>query len=514
MKLLIFILIVGLYIKVTLEKLLGNFVFFGRGQRKLPKYWSDLSEIKVSKNSKVYFPYHKYDNDPEKPNTTDEAKNYPLTLFLSGKNDEEYSEIRFNTDRNDDINFKDYTYFKSELKFRIPKAKYLVNDGYTCENIGLSCTDLSQYDFSKNNEWLNLIDFKIFFEDREISESTTYSNEEKKNLNYELTTFGTPTTEWKEHVAKIEIKDSNLQYTSLVFRNYGKMPVYVSIGNSIFVKSNEEDIIIVKNGKYSEGFENMSWYKDDDGHEDTVFFDQVYPEDPEQKTSIYFSTKEDFNYAMKVEIKKIPTFGPPEAVSFKYRPMKDTRLNLTFNRNLTLSIVEYLNARNCRTIQLEENTILVDLKYYILTDSKLLMDNNVNCIWIQTVTDIEGIKKQLFTEDEIEKNAYVDDLYFYDLTFHNNYPTDLSPYTLTKLYSTGECDPSLHSHDYISSAKKRWPEDITFEKMIASKNIVEYIDPNENINEDVSFAYKNIISSNYRFNIFILLIVILYYIFS
>jgi len=384
MKLFIFILIVGLYSKLTIEKLLGNLVFFGRGQRSLPKYWSDLTEIEVSKNSTVYFPYHKYDNDPEKPSSSDEAKNYPLTLLLSKTKDEEYSEIRFNAERNGNINFADYTYFKSEIKFRVPKVKYL-GSSYSCEDLGLSCTDISQYDFSKSDEWLNQVDFKIFFEDIEIAKSTEYSDEEKKNLSYELTTFDTPTTSWNEIVGKIEVKDSNLQYTSLVFRNYGKMPVYISIGNTIFVKSNEEDTVIIKNGQFMDGFENFSWYRNDDEHEDTVFLDQVYPDDPEQKKSIYMSTKEDFNYAIKMEINNIPTFGPPEAISFKYRPMKDSRLNFTFNRNFTLSIVEYLNARNCRVIQTEENTILIDLKYYILTDSKSLMNNNVNCIWIQTV---------------------------------------------------------------------------------------------------------------------------------
>jgi len=123
------------------------------------------------------------------------------------------------------------------------------------------------------------------------------------------------------------------------------------------------------------------------------------------------------------------------------------------------------------------------------------------------------MKKQLFDEDEVEeKNAYVDDLYFYDLTFHNNYPTNLGPFTLTKLYSTGECDPSLHSHEFISSSKKRWPDDINFDKLTASKNIVKYTNPNPDNNDEGSFAYTNII--NYKINLFIFVIVILYHIIS
>ncbi|ORX80927.1 hypothetical protein BCR32DRAFT_293567 [Anaeromyces robustus] len=456
------------------NKLFGNLVFFGRGLRDLPKYWN---EIEVTKNSYVYFPYSKYDSDQTNlSSSSDEAKNYPLVIFLSEKNDKEYSEVRFEIEKNDYVKLNDYTYFKSEIKFRIPKSKYLINDGYTCEKLQLPCTSLDKYDFSNNNEWLDLIDFKIFLEDYSVKNDNTMTENDKKKISYELKDYNKITTEWQEINVKIDSMDKEYNYTSLVFRNYGNMPVYVSLGNTMFVKSESDDSVIIKNGIFQDGFEDWSWYqKTDDDKPTSVFHDKICPIDPEQKNSIYLATKTNYDFGLRMNVKSY-SFGPPEAISFKYRPMKDSQLTLTLNENLTLSINEYLINRNCDINPQEEITILVDIKYYILTDSKLLMNNDITGMWIQTVTDVEGIKKYIYTETQDEKlrDEYVEDIYFYDLTFHHCYPTNLEAFHLEKLYSTGECDLTLHSHDYILNLKRRWPEDVAFEKMFKSKNIIKY----------------------------------------
>jgi len=501
MKALIFILIVGLYFKVTEEKLFGNLVFFGRGQRTPPKYWGYYNNIQVSKRSKVFFPYHKNDNNPENSSSTDEAINYPLMILLSGKGNDEYSEVKFNIEGTADINLGDYTYFKSEMKIHVPKISHLRNEGYTCEEIGLSCTELKQYDFNKNNDWVNLIDFKLFLENSETSKS------------YEFDTFEKPTTAWKELQEKIGPLDSNIQYTSLVFRNYGKMPAYLLVGNSIFVKSQEEDIVIVKNGKFLDGFENWSWHlNNDNGYKITAFPDQICPIDPEEKNSLYFATADNYEFGFKVELSNnMSTFGPPEALSFKYRPMKYSTFNLNYNKNFTLSINEYLNARGCRVKPKEEVTVLIDLKYYCLTDSKLLMTNTFTTIFIQTVTNIPYMKAQI---DESLQENYVDDVFFYDLTFHNHYPENLEPFTLGKSSTTGSCDITSHTHDTIINTRKRWPEET--DKLLNSKNIVAFI---EKIDDDTkkidsienNSAFNNFLGYHFKINIIIFIISIIYY---
>eukprot|EP00833_Pecoramyces_ruminatium_P002769 jgi/Orpsp1_1/1176801/evm.model.c7180000059077.1 len=507
MKKILFILFSLIYTSINAEVLQGNLVFYGRGQRNLPKYWSEIKDIEVSKKSKVFFPYYKYDSDPNYTGT-DEAKNYPLTIYLQGKeNDEEYSEVKFKADKSGFINFADYSYLKSEMKIRIPEVKYLKQEEYLCENIGLSCIDIEEYNFQKTTEWLDSINLKIFFESEdEINNKKIYELE-----------FDKLTTDWKEIRGNIQIDKSNtnIKYTNLIFRNYGKMPVYLSLGNTIFVKS--DDTLIIKNGNFTENFENWSWFlTDEEGKGITVYENEVCPLDSEKKNSIYCATKESYNYGIKVKIgENIHSFGPPEAISFKYRPMNDILLNFAFNKQLTLSVNEYLNGRGCRFKTEQETTILLDIKYYVLLDSKTLMNNEVESAWIQTVTNIEAIKSQILskTKNETLRDEYVEELYFYDLTFHNTYPTNLEPYTLDKLYSNEPCDVSLHSYNSILSAKRRWPDDIKFEKIYNSKNIAKN-EENEldNKTSEISSSHKNSYKYSFIINISIFIIIFSYYI--
>jgi len=518
-RIILFLSIFTIFKKINAGKFQGNLVFFGRGQRTSPKYWGDLNQIKVSKRSKVFYPYQKYDDDPTYTGSSDEAKNYPLSIFLPEiDSNNQYSEVRFEAERTDFLNLADFSYLNTELKIRYPETKYLISEGYTCQKLGLSCTEIDEYDFKKNTDWLKNIDLKIFLEDYTVTYSDKYSDEEKKKKSYELKNIEKPTIEWKELVGKIENIDKTLNYTSLIFRNYGKMPVYLSIGNTIFIKSEDEDIHVIKNGKFGEYFQNKNWYENREDHYSTVYSNKVCPLDSEKKNSIYCAAIENYTYGVKATIfEDVPTFGPPEAISFKYRTMQDdTLLNALFNEKLTLSINEYLNARGCLHKTQEEATILLDLKHYILMDSKNLMNNDVFTVWIQTVTDIEAIKNQILlqTKNETLSKAYVEELYFYDLTLHNKYPTNLEPYTLANLYTKENCDVSLHGYSYILSTKKRWPDDIKFEKMYNSKNIViEYEDDIEdNNNNDTSDSKKFIYNYNFKFNISSFIITILYFI--
>eukprot|EP00833_Pecoramyces_ruminatium_P012645 jgi/Orpsp1_1/1186677/evm.model.d7180000052468.1 len=76
---------------------LGNLVFFGRGQRQLSKFWSGTEDIVGTEGFRIYFPQSEFDdnNGESDEDLEDEAKNYPLVLYLPGKGNNEYSSVTF-----------------------------------------------------------------------------------------------------------------------------------------------------------------------------------------------------------------------------------------------------------------------------------------------------------------------------------------------------------------------------------------------------------------------------------
>ena len=264
------------------SKTVSNLAFFGRGQRQPVHYWNEV--IRKSNGAEVYYPSFKYD--------TSVADNQPLVLYLPGKkeNEGDYTFINYSLDDNDDknISLNDYHLVKSEIKLVLPSINELITNGYTCASIGLTCTDLTKYDFNANvKEWLSKVDIKLFMESDEANNGTYDNESEKYSYHYQIVGAKAITNEWSEFIGSIdesEFKNSDLLYNNLVFRNYGTMPIYIYIGNTMFLKKDPTDM--VKNGTIQKNFENWSWHQDDQHSSISYFADQVCPDDKEKKNHV------------------------------------------------------------------------------------------------------------------------------------------------------------------------------------------------------------------------------------
>lgn len=483
----------------TAVSLYGNLAFYGRGSRRLPRYWKDLNKVKCTNGAMAYFPYTDADSEQEVTTTTapaegetnddvisnDKAINYPINIYLPSvinkkEGEPDYSEIRFEVERNDEenvdsivIDFSEYKTFKAEMKFRPPPVSKLVDDGYTCENIGLPCTNLADYDFTANpDEWLSLVDYRIFFEDPVNMNSEYFDEEDKVDFIYEFDSFPKPTSEWTEVIGTIGNMDYDSKFTSFIMRNYGTMPVYLSVGNSMFLK--ERDTVMVQSGKFQNGFGDWSW-----GNKTR---DYPYANDPNNENALYYFTDKDGGFAcyVSVDTYNVGFAAPPEGISFRVHPIEDNnfqfRVSHSDNSYWLKNLTTWLVDRNCQIPVGKQSTVLVDIRSMMYLDSKRMLKNEVSGFWVQSISEIKVIKDLLLAQGlETESINYLDEMYFYDYTLHHTFPTDLSKFkinTFNKTEGMPECDITVHSHKDWSDKSNQWPNDVTFDEVFKSKNII------------------------------------------
>jgi len=490
MKLLSNILFIAIFIKLKVtanQGIIGNLAFYGRGQRHLPNYWNDFDKIRGSEDAKKYFPYdesYEVDNIEELYETSeisDEAQNNPLVLYLPGRKYRGYSKIDFYVLNNDTIiDLTSFHNIKSEIKLVPPTADDLISHGYTCENIGLTCSDLTKYDFNENvNEWLSNVDIKFYLESNDANNE--YDEFENYLYHYEIEGNIKPNNNWNEFIGEIDkskLLNSEFVYTDLVFRNYGSMPVYVYIGNTVFL--NKDPVYMVKEGEIQNNFVNWSWHQYTKGRNTTFFENQVYPDDPEQKQCVKLIANKDGDYSYFAHSNN-GVGGPPEGISFRIRPMNDNQFNFYIEKKRNFNLTkDYLIHRNCKIPIGEETEFLIDVRSLVYSDPKFMLMNDVTGFYLQTYSEIKKIKKILAeTVSEQAAEDYWEVTFFYDFIMHNTYPEDTSKYVKAKLFDEGpECNIELETHqdwgnkENVNNANPviQWPDDISFETIFQSKN--------------------------------------------
>jgi len=442
-------------------------VFFGRGQEHLARNWNGNNEIQGSKGIKTYFPRCKDCEEATNEDDNSERKipssNKPLALYLPG-NSSDYSYVSFHTVyENGSINLFAYHMLKSEIKVVPPTIAELKKEGYSCDSLGLPCTELEEYDFNIEKEWMDRTEIRFAIRSEE-------------GIEYEINMNSKPRREWREHVGYIsnnEGKYENVSFTEFVIKNYGRMPVYVLIGNTVFLK--KDPIYMVKNGTIQDGFNNWSWHQNIASKEPTYYESQIYEDDPEQKSCVKFIAKEDGDYAYFVHIYD-GLLGAPEAISFKIRPMNDNKFKLRIdNKKEFLLMEDYLIHRNCDIPIGEESNVLIDVRSLIYSDPTHMLNNDISGFWLQTISEINKIKKELLTEKGQEAaDAYSEVTYFYDFVIHNTYPSNLDPYVTVSLSDDApQCNIKLETqYDWADTTRTNenypvipWPDDIDLESI-------------------------------------------------
>ncbi|ORY84010.1 hypothetical protein LY90DRAFT_663715 [Neocallimastix californiae] len=451
-KLLLIVIAIICLCKQTIAADIGNIVFYGRGQPSLASQWNSVDKIKSSSGVNIYFPERKGNQD-------NDIKNYPLVIFMPTDSKRGFSYVDFGLS-NTQIDLLAAAKLKIELRVEIPKVEELIAGGYTCESIGLSCTNIKDYDFKKNkSEWLSKVDIRFYIESSEINDSIDYTDDEKEYFKLEIP-LEPLTSEWKEHSGKIEFENyyENSYFSNFVIRNFSALPIYLHIGNTIFLK----DIIIpvLSNGSPAGGYTNYSWLLNG---ADTIGLGnmQIYEGDIEYKIALIFSAinKEDFAYYARIQK---DTYGPPEAVSFTIRSFYVNHFKFKIDSfkefNLT---TDFVLDRNCKIPNEEEVNILIDVRSLVYSDSFQLMTNDITGYYLQAFTDKEHTKSELLKQSS--DPSYVDNLiskvYFYSINLHCIYPTDLSSYTVVDYdpQSSDHCDISMHDHKDWKNKDYVWP---------------------------------------------------------
>lgn len=479
--------------------IVSNLAFYGRGQRIPSIYWNDMKKIRGSKDAKVFFPYNESDglngnNSKREENAANEAdlivdtaRNYPLVLLLPGKKDKDYSSIIFNVvnDENTEIDLTDFHKVKSEMKLVHPTAEDLISEGYTCEKIGLDCTDLKQYDFeAKRDEWLSKVDVQLYLrsdnciieslDDEDLSEDFVLDF-----CSYRIESNKGPTDEWSEVIGDIDdtmVKDPTSTYNDFIFKNYGSMPVYIFIGNTVFLKKAPTEM--VKNGVILNGFDNWSWHKDGNSRSITYFDDQVYEKDPERKKCAKLEVDVPGDAGFYVHFGK-GISAPPEGLSFVIRSLYDNKFKFKIENKKEIELDDYLEHRHCALPIGEEIEYLVDLRSLVYSDPKFLLMNDVGGFWFMSISEVDDIKAEIALRNATEAEEYKDVLYFYSFTLHNTYPEDLKKYKKYDIPGSSEkCNMKLETHEDWADPTKvnqkypiiQWPDDIPFETIFKSKN--------------------------------------------
>jgi len=531
------------------QNIISNLAFFGRGQRIPSIYWNDMNKIRGSIDAKIFFPYSESDSsnnstttstdsdesnndvstaekreeanegdvtneenngedkveenkeDDDADSFVDTAKNYPLVLFLPGKKNEEYSKITFNVvnDENTDIDLSNFHKIKSEMKLVPPTAKDLISEGYTCESIGLNCVNLMEFDFeARKDEWLSLVNIKLYLESDGFNkeEDSELSPEELKEYrayyHYQIENLKSPTDTWSEvtgDIVNTNFKGNRYPYTDFLFRNYGTMPVYIFIGNTVFLK--KDPTPMVENGEFQNGFEDWSWHKDASKRAVTYFANQIYKDDPEEKAGFKLETDVAGDAGFYVHVIK-GISAPPEGLSFVIRPLYDNQFKLKIdNKKEYVLTDDYFKHRNCKIPTDKESKILLDIRSITYADPKYMLTNDISGFFLMSISNIDDIK-EIIRENEGEDAAkeYKDVVYIYGMTLHHTYPGNLTEFTHEKLDPDGpECNLKLETHEDWTADKVnpklpiiQWPDDVTFDTIFSSKNF--FIIDDRNLNDE------------------------------
>jgi len=442
-------------------------VVYGRGQSHFAKFWNYNSALQSLGGAKVYFPPCKmcdqtlkgYDSLDESTDNQIPFSNKPLALYLPESSNKIQPEISiYTTLEKKSINIFTYNMIKSEMKLRAPSVQELIKNKYTCESLNLRCSDLNEYDFNEDKEWVDHTEIKFFLRSED-------------NVEYEIRLHELISNTWNEFIGYIENKldteYKNVIFNELIIRNYGTMPVYVLMGNTMFLK--KEPIYIVKNGVIQNNFYNWSWHQSENG-EQTYFADSVYDGDPESKNGVKFEAKIPENYAYYAH-SEIP-IGVPEAVSFKIRPLNDIQFRFKIDDKIEYNLTsDYLVHRNCKIPVDEESEILIDVRSLVYSNPTYLLNNDISGFFLQTISDIDAIKERLSEEKGKEAaDSYTEVLYFYDFVMHNTYPEDPYLYSNRKLDEEKEQDCIIRLEDHYdwgdSKIKNKvypvvqWPDDV------------------------------------------------------
>jgi len=481
------ILLIAAFFKLKVraeDGIIGNLAFFGRGQRHLPTYWQE--NIKQYNGSKVYFPYNESDDDNSTSDSSvkneiiDKAKNNPLVLYLPKESALDF----YVSNKDKSIDLTSFHKIKSEIKLVHPRVEDLIAENYTCSSIGLTCDNLIDYDFETNkDEWLSLVNIEFILESEDIVNDDELDEEDKEALRINITSDSKPTNKWSEYVGSIDetAKITNDIYTNFIITNSGTMPVYIFIGNTIFLKKDPTDMVI--NGVIQNRFENWSWYQPDNEKlkKPTYIADSVYPGDDQKNKCVKFVTKIDGDFAYYVHINN-GISAPPEGISFRIRPINDNQFKFKIDNKKEFNLTsDYLVHRNCKIPIGEETRFIVDVRSIVYSDPKFMLLNDISGYWLQTISEIskikEKIKKEITAEEGEEAgntaaDDYEDVLYFYDFTLHHTYPEDTSMYVKEKLFEDGpDCNLNLETHEDWGKRNKvnkanpviQWPDDLSFE---------------------------------------------------
>jgi len=497
--------------------IVSNLAFYGRGQRIPSIYWNDMKKVRGSKDAKIYFPYS--ENDSLNTNSTaknvtlsrreensaknetsvansaknetdlivDTAKNYPLVVLLPGKKEKEYSNIVFNVvnDENTEIDLTDFHKIKSEMKLVPPTAEDLISEGYTCENIGLDCTDLLEYDFEANrDEWFSKVDVQLYLRSDQCIKESLEDEDMTEDLvidycSYKIEYLKKPSDKWSEVVGDIDdtmVNDSTSTFNDFIIKNYGSMPIYIFIGNTVFLKKAPTEM--VKNGVLLNGFDNWSWHKDGSSRSLTYFGDQVYEGDPEERKCAKLEVDVPGDAGFYVHFGK-GISAPPEGLSFVIRPMNDNKFKFKIENKKEIELDDYLEYRHCTIPVNETSEFLIDLRSLVYSDPKFLLMNDISGIWFMSISPVDKIKEELAKKNKTEAEEYKDVLYFYNFTLHNTYPEDVKKYNTFDIKGSKQrCNMKFETHKDWSDPKKvnqkypiiQWPDDISFETIFKSKN--------------------------------------------
>ncbi|ORX48690.1 hypothetical protein BCR36DRAFT_73100 [Piromyces finnis] len=465
----------------TINKMFGNLALYSRGTNDLPYLWDKGDVTNGSSDAKIYFPNK----------NGDDSENSPMILYLPGKKvKRNYSNIEFHLTKEPrvkfNINLGSFHKFKSEIKLVAPGIEELKNEGYTCKNIGLSCSDLSEYDFTiQAQEWLSLVDLKFVIEPEDYNRKYSY-----RDTYYEIENITPPTNEWMEMVGDIDssklLDDDPTLYTRFTIRNYGRMPVYIFIGNSIFLK--KDPTVMIKNGIIQHGF-SINFI------EENYILNEVYQEDPEKKNCIKFIPGINQDYGYIGSLNNNGFVAPPEGISIKARFMKkkDFKLRVGFSQYNIIS--DYLSHRNCDIPMDEEIEFLIDIRSLVYSNPRNTVPNYVYAYGISGVSLIQDTRQSFLErkyQEALNSNDEEDEeaIYFYDFVLHHTYPEDTSKYINKKLSEEGgECRLSLETHEDWSHPDKvnpthpvsSWPDNISTFDIFNYKYFYKTID-----NDDIT----------------------------
>ncbi|ORX42276.1 hypothetical protein BCR36DRAFT_416175 [Piromyces finnis] len=474
-KILSFLLFFGIHGSsgnVNKEEYYGNLVFYGRGQGKLANYWNDVEEIKHSTNVKIFFPGS---NETFEYTNINEIslKNLPLAILLPGRKKETFSEIEFfipSNNNTSNISLSKYHKIKSEMKVIPLPVTELISEQYTCKSIGLPCSDLENYNFEKNSsEWLAKVDLRIYIKSENFHGK---NNNNEKQSYYQIENFNSPTQTWSECTGDIISSNFNdststTLYNSFVIRNYGTMPIYLLLSNTIFLR--KEPTYIVRQGIIQPPFyTNWNGTKVEKGSRNETLSSNFNNTMNNNNFITIYSKKEFFSYIKK------GISAPPEALSLRIRLKKQSNFYLKINNKKSFDLNKlFFNPRNCKLPLEEDVELLMDTRSLSFINSKNTINNDVNSYWFIGIANGNfAYLKNPFNLKNQNGKGKEEILLLYDFIIHHTFPNSTSSYSKVKLNEYGiDCDISLQNHENWENSKmiKQWPDDIALKTFYLSK---------------------------------------------